>query len=417
MNTQRDLAFRSVVFGVTLLAAAWTCAAQDTTAAPPAPPQAGETGSGASGAPAPAPASGQGDTTREDGFRMGAFTFKPGGRVKLDVIRDFNPVGSEDSFDTRTIRVDDSEGTNSNIHAKETRLNLDIRGMAENRELRMFIETDFYGTSSALRLRHAYGSYGGLLAGQTWTTFMDDDNMPRTIDFESPTAFAQIRQAQARFTQKVGDAITWSAAVEDNKSAIVIPSGIAGKAEYPMPDVVGRVRFDVPRGHVTTSAFVGAARFRPAEDEAESDPDSVMLWGTMASAKFSTFGRDTIYGIVTYGEGIGRYRGGTTAVPDETGTLHPVGGVAFMGGYEHFWALRWSTNGAYSIADTSDESFYTSAINRQLHYAAINVLYWFLGDRAWTGLEYLYGHREVFGDDDNTGAAHRLQYAVRFNLP
>src|SRR5687767_14797207 len=139
MNTQRALAFRSVVFGVTLLAAASTCAAQDTTAAPPAPPQAGETGSGASGAPPPAPASGQGDTTREDGFRMGAFTFKPGGRVKLDVIRDFNPVGSEDSFDTRTILVDGSEGTNSNIHAKETRLNLDIRGMAENRELRMFI--------------------------------------------------------------------------------------------------------------------------------------------------------------------------------------------------------------------------------------------------------------------------------------
>ncbi len=68
----------------------------------------------------------------------------------------------------------------------------------------MFIETDFYGTSSALRLRHAYGTWGGLLAGQTWTTFMDDDNLPRTIDFEAPTAFAQIRQAQARWTQKAG---------------------------------------------------------------------------------------------------------------------------------------------------------------------------------------------------------------------
>ena len=84
---------------------------------------------------------------------MGAFTFKPSGRVKLDVIRYFKPIGSEDSFDTRTIPVDGSEGTNSNIHAKETRLNLDIRGMAEGRELRMFIETDFYGTSSALRSR------------------------------------------------------------------------------------------------------------------------------------------------------------------------------------------------------------------------------------------------------------------------
>jgi hypothetical protein len=46
---------------------------------------------------------------------------------------------------------------------------------------------------------------------------------------------------------------------------------------------------------------------------------------------------------------------------------------------------------------------------------AVNLLYWFLGDRAWTGFEYIYGHREVFGDA--SGAAHRLQYAVRFNLP
>jgi hypothetical protein len=88
-----------------------------------------------------------------------------------------------------------------------------------------------------------------------------------------------------------------------------------------------------------------------------------------------------------------------------------------MGGYEHFWAERWSTNAVGSIADTVDEDFYTAAINKQLIYGAVNLLYWFLGDRAWTGVEYLYGNREVFGDADNTGSAHRVQYAVRFNLP
>jgi hypothetical protein len=405
-----------------LLLVAGTCLAQTTTPAATTTPQNGSgsaptaqgdggSAQGPSGATEQKPE--QPTPSAEDGFKMGAFTFKPGGRVKLDVIRDFKPIGSEDSFDTRTIPVDGSEGTNSNIHAKETRLNLDIRGMAEQRELRMFIETDFYGTSSALRLRHAYGSWGGLLAGQTWSTFMDDDNLPRTIDFESPTAFAQIRQAQARWTQKLAPAITWSAAVEDNKSAIVLPTSIPGKAEYPMPDLVTRFRFDVPRGHVTTSGFIGAARFRPTT----GDADSVTLWGSMASAKFSPFGQDSIYGVFTYGEGIGRYRGGTTAIPDDTGKLHAVGGVALMGGYEHFWLERWSSNAVYSIADTSDEAFYTSAVNKRLTYFAANLLYWFLGDRAWTGVEYLYGHREVFGDAGDAGAAHRVQYAVRFNLP
>ena len=275
--------------------------------APAAPPDATDD---AAQQPDPAPA--------PDGFRMGGFTFKPSGRVKLDVIRDFKPIGSEDSFDPRTIPLDGSEGTNSNVHAKETRLNLDIRGMVEQKELRMFVETDFYGTSSALRLRHAYGSFGGLLAGQTWSTFVDEDNMPSTIDFEAPMAFASIRQAQVRWTQKIASWITWSAAVEDNKSAIVIPTDIPGKAEYPMPDLVTRFRFDMGASHVTTAGFLGSARFRPTD----GDTDTARLWGTVVSAKFKTVGRDSIYGVFTIGEGIGRYRGGTTAIPDDTGALH-----------------------------------------------------------------------------------------------
>ena len=349
---------------------------------------------------------------------MGAFVFKPGGRVKLDVIRDFEPIGSEDSFDTRTIPVDGSEGTNSNIHAKETRLNLDIRGQVEEQELRMFIETDFYGTSSALRLRHAYGTWGGLLAGQTWSTFMDDDNLPRTIDFEAPTAFAQVRQAQARWTQKA-DWFTWSAAVEDNKSAIILPAGIPGKAEYPMPDIVGRAPLRPPARpcHDLRLRRRGQLPLRRRGRGWQHGPRHGHPVGNHGLGEVHPVRKDSAYGVFTYGEGIGRYRGGTTAVPDETGKLHAVAGTAFMGGYEHFWAERWSTNAIYSIGDTSDEDFYTAIVNKQLTYGAVNLLYWFLGDRAWTGVEYLYGNREVFGEDENTGSAHRVQYAVRFNLP
>ena len=94
-----------------------------------------------------------------------------------------------------------------------------MRGPVEGKELRMYVETDFYGSSSVLRLRQAYGSYGGLLAGQAWSTFVDDNNFPSTIDFESPMAFPSIRQAQVRWTQKLAANVSWSVAVEDNKSA------------------------------------------------------------------------------------------------------------------------------------------------------------------------------------------------------
>ena len=350
-------------------------------------------------------------TPAPEGFNIGGFVFKVGGRVKLDVIRDFDPIGSTDSFDPRTIPVDGSEGTNSNLHARETRLSLDMRGPFEGRELRMFVETDFYGDGNALRLRHAYGSYGGLTAGQTWSTFVDDNNFPNTIDFESPMAFPSIRQAQVRWTQKLGANASWSAAVEDNKSSIQPPAGVPGKAEYSMPDLVTNFRYGASRGHAFASAFLGRARFRPED----GDPDNEMLWGMLLSGRFKPFGKDAAYAQYTFGEGVGRYRGALTAVPDENGRLHAPGLNAFMAGYEHYWNDRLSSNAVFSVALASEEDFYPGDFNKQLDYGAINLLYWFLKDRAWAGVEYLYGGREVF--DERTGSANRLQFAVRFNFP
>jgi len=394
-------------------------AALDPPAADPASPPADP----AAPPQAPQPQITVSGTSAPDGFKIGEFTFKVGGRVKLDIIRDFKPIGSEDSFDPRTIPIPQSEGQNSNLHAKETRLNVDIRGPVQGKEMRAYIETDFYGSSAVLRLRHAYGSWGPILAGQTWSAFVDEDNMPRTIDFESPMAFASVRQAQVRFTKKISDNASAAVALEDNKSSITIPTNVPGKAEYPYPDLTARYRFDDRKRHFQVSGFLGGARFRPTT----GDPDSATLWGLGLSGKLSTAGRqvgpfmtsdkDSGYATFTVGSGIGRYRGGTTAVPDTQNDLHAIGGYAWMVGYEHFWTSVWSTNATYSNADTTDEDFYTSAINRQINYGAVNLLYWFLGDHGWMGVEYLYGRREVFGGGDDNASAHRIQYAVRFNFP
>src|SRR3954463_14007148 len=348
---------------------------------------------------------------KPDGFTMGGFLFKMGGRLKLDIIRDFDPIGSTDSFDPRTIAIDGSKSTNSNLHARETRLFLDMRGPAEGKELKLYVETDFYGDGNSLRLRHAYGSWGGLLAGQTWSTFVDDNNFPNTIDFESPMAFPSVRQAQLRFTQKVGAKASWSAAVEDNKSSIRSPASIPGKAETPLPDLVGRVRYEASRGHAFASAFLGRARFRPTDGE----PDDVTLWGMLLSGKLKTYGKDTAYTQFTLGEGVGRYRGGLTAVPDANNRLFAPPLHAIMGGYEHFWVPRVSSNAVFSRATTPKKDFYTPDTNTLLDYTAVNLLYWFLENRAWAGVEYLHGLREVF--NDQSGTANRLQFAVRFNFP
>jgi len=347
-----------------------------------------------------------------DGFRVGLFTFRPGGRIKLDMIKDYDAITSEDSFDPRTIVVPSEDGGNSRLHARETRLFLDIRGKvgADAKELQMYVEGDFYGSGNAFRLRHAYGKYGGLLAGQTWTNFLDPDNFPNTIDFESPMAFPSFRQAQVRYTAKLNDQTAWAVSVEDNNSSITNPD-VPGKAEYPHPDLTTSIRFGGSRGHAFASAFLGKGRYRPTV----GDEDNVTLWGSLLSGRLKTYKSDYVYGQFTFGDGVGRYRGGVTAVPDETGELKTVGLTAFMGGYEHFWSARATTNFVWSVAQTEDQDYYPDTFNKQLDYTAINFIYWFIPNRAWAGLEYLHGRREVFSGDD--ASANRLQFAIRFNLP
>lgn len=87
-----------------------------------------------------------------------------------------------------------------------------------------YVEIDFYAfqapgnervsNSFAPRLRHAYGTLGPLLAGQTWSTFMNASSLPDNLDFVGSVGPAFDRQPQVRWTQPVGGPFSIMFAVE-----------------------------------------------------------------------------------------------------------------------------------------------------------------------------------------------------------
>ena len=344
-------------------------------------------------------------------FGSEPWVFTLGGYIKLDLIHDFDAIGSTDFFNPRTIPADGIPGTNTRFHTRETRLSLGIVGPVEGRDLKLFVEGDFYGTASGFRLRHAYAVYGPLLAGQTWTTFMDEANIPNTIDFETPLAAPLVRQGLLRLTARPSKRTQLALGIEESDPEVLPPPGVAGKTEKTLPDFAGRFRFTNGRGHVQLSGFVGKTRFRPNIGE----PTDVTIYGGLASARFRTLSRDVAYAQVGYGPGLGRYRGDVSAAPDAAGRLKAVKVMALTLGYEHYWASRWSSNFVASPAWVLSELGDPSTFNRRLDYVAANIRYWFLAERAWLGGEYLYGLREVRSRD--RGSANRLQLAVRFNIP
>lgn len=341
-------------------------------------------------------------------FQLGESTLKLGGYIKVDLMHDFDRVGSTD-FDPRTIDTHGLEGEDTFMTARESRINLDFRTPTDLGEMKIFFEGDFAGTSNAFRLRHAYGSVDHYLGGQTWSTFMDEDAMPSTLDFESPIAFPLSRVAQFRFTQTYDDGNYFAVALENPNNSIDAPTAVAGVSENPLPDVSARLRMNNERGHVQLGLFGGMASFQP--DTGSSD--DVALWGVNLSAKETTWGKDYAYVQLTYGDGVGGFRGGISAAPDSNGDLEAVTTAAYMAGYQHYWSEKYRSTLVYSAADGDLPSGVPIDATEEVSYLAANLI-WQFCDRAWVGIEYLHGTRDTFNDGD--GSADRLQLAMRFDI-
>jgi hypothetical protein len=341
-------------------------------------------------------------------WTVGDYTVKLGGYVKVDLIHDFNEIGSTDSFDPRTIDPADSDGTNTRLHARQTRFHLDIRRPTGLGELRAFFEGDFFGANTTFRIRHAYGSIAGWLAGQTWSTFMDEDAMPETLDFESPIAFPLIRQAMIRYTWDLGGDSLIAVALEDPASSL-IDLAAPGEAEEATPDLTSRLRWGHQLGHTQLGLFLGQARY----DRDVGPTDTEVLWGMNLSTKLAVGDRDHLFVQATYGPGVGRYRGGITAAPDANDELQAVEAIAGMLGYEHHWSAQWRSTVTYSYGTGEVPAGAPTDSIETVEYLAANLI-WQLTEGAWVGVEYLYGARENV--DEARGEAHRVQFAFKFSF-
>ena len=122
------------------------------------------------------------------------------------------------------------------------------------------LEADFYsygsGNRNRLRLRHAYGEYAGFLVGQTWSTFMDLDNLPETVDFNGPIGAPFSRRTMIRYTY--GDAragYKLTAAIEDPEDQFG-----GGSAHERMPQIVLRADKSFDWGAVNVRALAHEKR-------------------------------------------------------------------------------------------------------------------------------------------------------------
>lgn len=336
---------------------------------------------------------------------------KIGGYVKSDFIYDFDPIDSTDFFDTTCIPVGAPDRTNTRFHARQTRMSIDTRWLADEDPVRVFVEGDFYGDGNTFRLRHAYGEVGSLLAGQTWTTFTDVAAAPATLDFEGAVSNVNRRQAMIRWTQSVlHEDLKLAIAAENPQFDIVPPQGITGDARTPSPDLVGRLRLSKEWGQFQIAYLYRLGGFQETDRSVVTGTAwGLNFTGTILPTKTSKF-----YYQIVFGDGIGSYHGLPDAAPESANTDKVLGFTGWMVGYTRDWTDRLNSNFTYAENALSNSLLQQTDDVHRTTYLAANLI-WEPKDRVNVGIEYLYGLRENI--DRNASDAHRLQAAFIYYLP
>ena len=270
-----------------------------------------------------------------------------GGYIKLDARYVDGDVAYRD-FWIGTAATTEEDKSQVRFNANETRFNSKyVHGNVTG-----FIELDFLGgggsqiisNSSNPRLRHAFIKYKNVLAGQTWSTFMNTSALGETADFAGATVgIVFIRQGQIRYTSG-----NFQISLENPESVGGDPSNDS------MPDMVVRYNFKGDWGNVSVS---GLARSLTA-----STGSSESAFGISVAGKIKIVGKDDLKFQIHQGE-LGRYVGIAFTkdfVGDEVEET-----TAYLVNYRHFWNenLRSTIQYGHAESDIADKEHSQWSIN------------------------------------------------------
>ena len=364
------------------------------------------------------------------------------GYVMTDFIHDFQRLDSQwdDAFRPSKISVDGQFGTDgqSSLSIKQSRFG--VKGMMPtgdgNSPINFKFEFDFFGVGgdagqTTIRLRHAYGEWGSLLAGQTNSLFMDIDVFPNTIDYWGPTGMVFFRNVQMRWTPFRSDSGHFAIAIErpfndidpGNIRLVDQFSGAEIQNNEELPDLTAQWRINGDWGHLQAGGILRKVGFEGRVTSADQFKDgSETGWGINLGSAINTFGKDKVLLQAVYGEGIANYMndGGMDLAPQVVGaplaqTLEaevvPLTGV--LAYYDHYWSPKWSSSIGYSYTEVDNTNFQSPTAYHKGQYASVNLLAYPV-DNLMIGAELLWGERE--NNDETSGDDTRFQFSIKYDF-
>ena len=350
-----------------------------------------------------------------------------GGFTKLDVIH--NSVGARDAtglgnqvFLASQIPVgsgvDNRRQGEVVLHAKESRIWFKSFTPNEFGDVTTHFEFDVLGAGGnnyTPRSRHAYGSIGHLLGGQTWTTFLNVKAIPETMDnIGSVGMLSPMRQPMVRWSQSVeGTGLEWQIAAEAPNGKIKLNAAadtISDTNMSPVPDLVARLNYTSKSASISLATM--ARKIQNDNNKIQS------AWGgaISASGKIDFFQSDNFMFMASYGNALGRYTSGNVfedAALDATGNMELVDVYSMMLSYQHAWSENWRSTAVLGLERADQPEFVSPLMTKQAESIHLNLL-WSPVPKSTIGIEFIRGVRELVNGEN--GALNRVQFSTRFNF-
>ena len=356
------------------------------------------------------------------------------GYVKLDAIYDFDQDLGDTFFGYDSggspsgilLDGDDSGNRNFSMHARQTRLRFDSLTPTKMGALKTRIETDFaYNDGNPLRLRHAYATLGGVVAGQTWTILQDENTYSDTVDFEGPVGVVAARTPQLRYATAMGKDLTLQVALDDPGAPTILTDNpdkdeedekiyLKKSSQDRLPNILAALRLKTSWGAINISGLIGQVLY-----EKDAVEESVTISALHIGANVG-LGKDTrLWGSFNVGQGgLANYMVGTAAAAtfagDELEVVDSMGGFV---GLTHNWSGTVSSGLYYGWAETDYEDAAKTTFASE-HSQSQNTLHatiwWSPAPKVRVGAEFMQGRRET--NDGKKGDASRVQLGLVYSF-
>lgn len=344
--------------------------------------------------------------------KEGCFYLGIGANIKL--IADFDwghPLTDADDFVPSAIpaSVDPGNGAKTQMSVGQSNFYLNFVGMpGTDNQLGIFIDINFLGASSkAVALHHAYLKYRGITAGYVVSTFTDSGAEPSAIDFAGPSAITFVRHPNISYTQKFGRNRLWTAALglDLPDRATFTENSTVRMVNQRVPDIPLYIQRSWHQGK---SWLRASAIFRDLyyRDLVADRNEGKLGWGVSLSGKSTVYGPLSAMWQGVYGKGVAGYIHdlgslGLDLIPDHDarGKMQTVRTWGAYGTLRLDLSKTVFVNCTYSHVRAYTP--FAAAENDTYKYGqyVTGNLFWTFHTFAQFGIEYLWGRRVNFNND------------------